>query len=110
MKYFFINIMAVSFINSCTPSSKSYEGYIYNHQKKPLENIKVCEQNKNNCTYTNDKGFFQLRKDKNSIGDLLVFNRESTIDTIKTVWSQHGEKINFSFIEGKNDTLFIDFK
>lgn len=109
MKFSFINIILISF-NSCISSPSFYEGYIYSKDKKPLENIQVCEQNKSNCTYTDKKGFFKLKKDENMISDLIIFNNSKSLDTIKTVWSQHGEKINYSFLEGKKDTLFVHLK
>ncbi|MBW8524059.1 hypothetical protein K0U91_02345 [Chryseobacterium chendengshani] len=106
----FLNIVLVIFLNSCTSMPKFYEGYIFNKDKKPLSNIKVCENNKSNCVYTDSKGYFRLEKQRNSINDLIVFSKSTPVDTIKTVWSQHGEKINYSFVEGKKDTLFLNIK
>ncbi|MCW3161417.1 hypothetical protein [Chryseobacterium oryctis] len=97
---------AIILLWSCS-ASKNYEGYIFNNQKKPVKNIKVCEQYTTNCITTNDKGFFILKKDNTSIRNLVVFSNNKPIDTIRTVWSQHGEKINYSFIEGKKDALFL---
>ncbi|WKL47771.1 hypothetical protein Q1W71_22840 [Flavobacterium pectinovorum] len=56
------------------------------------------------------KAILSLKKNVSSISSLIIYNNDMPIDTIKTVWSQHGEKLNYSFIEGKNDTLFIDVK
>ena len=44
----------------------------------------------------------------NFITDLIIFYKEQPIDTIITAWTLHGELDRYSFIEGKNDTLFID--
>lgn len=94
---------------SCSVAPKYYQGYIYSTKKTPISNIKICEQGTNKCSKTDDFGFFKIEKNKNSINNLVVYNNNSPIDTIKTIWSQHGEKINYSFLENnKKDTLFID--
>ncbi len=93
---------------SCTVTPKYYQGYIYSTKKKPISNIKICEQNTDKCSKTDDSGFFRIEKSENSINDLIVYNDNRAIDTLKTAWSQHGEKINYSFLENKKDTLFIN--
>lgn len=106
----FLNVFLIFFLNSCNTVPKFYEGFIFNKEKKPLSNIKVCEINKNKCTYTNSRGYFKLEKEKSSLNDLIVFYGNKPVDTIKTFWSQHGEKMNYSFVEGKKDTLFINVR
>lgn len=108
MKITFLIAALLFFANSCKTSPQNYEGYVFRGKGKPANNIKVCEENKNNCTTTNQQGFFKLQKQETSIRNLIVFQGNNPIDTIKTVWSQHGEKIKYSFIEGKKDTLFIE--
>lgn len=110
MKINMLSIIVVFFINSCTTSAQNYEGFIYKSKEIPFGNIKICEKSTNNCTQTDSKGFFKLKKNKDSINDLIVFYNNLPVDTIKTPWKQHGEKINYSFIKGKKDTLFIDVK
>lgn len=110
MKQFIFNIIFIFLFNQCASPSKTYEGHIYNKKKEPLANIKICEQNKNNCTHTDGMGFFKLKKNESSINDLVLYKNNKSIDTIKTVWEQHGEKINYSFIQGRKDTIFIDAK
>ena len=61
------------------------------------------------CTTTDANGYFKLNKKPTSVSKLIVFYKEQPIDTIITVWAQGGgEKLMYSFVEGKNDTLFID--
>lgn len=105
----FICICVTIIANSCS-MPRNYQGYVYSSYKKPIQNVKVCEKNTSNCTTTDINGFFVLKKDKQSITDLIIFLDEKPLDTLKTVWSQHGEKLNYSFMEGKNDTLFINRK
>lgn len=97
----FLNIFLIFFLISCNTIPKFYEGYIFSKERKPLSNIKVCEKNKSKCAYTDSKGYFRLEKKKSSINDLIVFSNNKLMDTIKTFWSQHGEKMNYSFVEGK---------
>lgn len=103
----FLNIFLILFINACTAVPDYYEGYIFSSNKKPLANVKVCEEYSTKCVYTNSKGYFKLEMQKKSIRNLIVFSNDKPIDTVRTVWNQHGEKIKYSFIEGKKDTLFI---
>ncbi|MFC3161066.1 hypothetical protein SAMN05443633_101141 [Chryseobacterium arachidis] len=108
MKLYFLNATFIFFLISCVATPDYYEGYIFTKEKKPLPNIKVCEINKNNCTITDNKGFFKMKKTKSSINDLAISYKNKPLDTIKTVWSNHGERISYSFVEGKKDTIFID--
>lgn len=109
MKKIALLIVITVFVLSCKSKINYYEGYICNMDKKPLSKVKVCKMHKlNEYSITDEKGFFRINKALNFIDDLIVFYDEKPIDTIRTVWSQHGEKIIYSFLEGKNDTLFID--
>ena len=109
-KYILLSLFVI--ISSCGGNSsfKYYEGHIYDENKKPLPNIKVCKMyhTPTDCTTTDANGYFKINKDPTSIPDLIVFYKEQPIDTIRTVWAQAGERIMYSFVEGKNDTLFID--
>jgi hypothetical protein len=51
-----------------------------------------------------------LKKNETSINNLIVFYDDKPIDTLVTVWSQHGERIEYSFIENKKDTLYINLE
>lgn len=111
MKTLLLNIFLIaSSFNGCKDRPKFYEGYIYTKEKMPISNVKICELGTINCSETDANGFFKIKKDRERISDLIVFYKNSPIDTIKTAWSQHGERISYSFIEGKKDTLFVDVK
>lgn len=55
-------IPILMFMGACLPSIRNYEGYIYNIQKEPVEGLKICEQRSENCSFTNSKGYFKLKK------------------------------------------------
>ena len=58
---------------------------------------------------TDANGYFKINEDPTSMTYLIVFYKEQPIDTIRTRWAQGGgEKLMYSFVEGKKDTLFID--
>ena len=108
-KYILLSMFVV--ISSCGGNSdfRYYEGHIYDRNKKPLPNIKVCRGYKlTACTMTDTNGYFKLNMSPNFMTDLIIFYKEQPIDTIITAWTLHGELDRYSFIEGKNDTLFID--
>jgi len=106
-----ILFLTLAFLLFCCKNKKVnfYEGHIYDENKKPLPNIKVCRGYKlTACTMTDANGYFKLNMTPNFITDLIIFYKEQPIDTIITAWTLHGELDRYSFIEGKNDTLFID--
>ena len=107
-----ILFLTLAFLLFCCKNRKInfYEGHIYDENNTPLPNIKVCKMyhTPTDCTMTNANGYFKINKDPTSIPDLIVFYKEQPIDTIRTLWTQAGERIMYSFVEGKNDTLFID--
>ncbi len=109
-------ILFTIFLNFCNCSTNKgfnfYEGHIYSKNKIPVKTLEVFEKDRpNNKTFTDDMGFFKLKKQKNSISTfLIVKNREVLIDSIQVVRTSGGEKINYYFVEGTKDTLFIDIK
>ena len=111
-KYIPLSLFVI--ISSCGGNSdysnfRYYEGHIYDKNNNPLPNIKVCRGYKlTACTMTDTNGYFKLNMTPNFITDLIIFYKEQPIDTIITAWTLHGELDRYSFIEGKNDTLFID--
>ena len=111
-KYILLSLFVI--ISSCGGNSdysnfRYYEGHIYDRNNNPLPNIKVCRGYKlTACTMTDTNGYFKLNMTPNFITDLIIFYKEQPIDTIRTVWAQAGERLVYSFIEGKKDTLFID--
>ena len=111
-KYILLSLFVI--ISSCGGNSdysnfRYYEGHIYDRNNNPLPNIKVCRGYKlTACTTTDANGYFKLNMTPNFITDLIIFYKEQPIDTIITAWTLHGELDRYSFIEGKNDTLFID--
>ena len=108
-KYILLSLFVI--ISSCGGNSsfKYYEGHIYDENKKPLPNIRVCRGYKlTTCTMTDANGYFKLNKKPTSVSKLIIFYKEQPIDTIRTVWAQAGERLMYSFVEGKKDTLFID--
>ena len=107
-----ILFLTLAFLLFCCKNRKInfYEGHIYDENNNPLPNIKVCKMyhTPTDCTMTDANGYFKINEDPTSMTDLIVFYKEQPIDTMRTLWTQAGERIMYSFVEGKNDTLFID--
>lgn len=97
-------------IFSCNSKDSYYAGYIYNHENKPIENVKIYQMDSiKNFTFTNSKGSFYLKRDKNWVSDLVI-NYDNKLDTIRTIGKQGGEKINYFFIDSIKDTIFLKTK
>jgi hypothetical protein len=104
------HILFLTFLSlyGCKSKDSFYSGYIYDFNKNPLANVKVCELDSvKNYTITNSKGFFYLKRNKNWISDLIL-KYNNKLDTIRTVGKQGGEKVNYFFIDNNKDTLFIE--
>lgn len=95
---------------SCSDKIKFYHGYIFDSDKKPIVGIKVYEDdNFKNYSLTDKNGYFNISEENNFGGNLIVVkNDEVVLDTIWTVFSNHGDTLNYGFVNGRNDTLFID--
>ena len=113
MKNIFLKSLLFLFITKCSDNISYYEGHIYSSKKEPISDLKVYQREDSlNISGTTDKnGFFKIKKKENSIATYLIIKKGNEIlDSIRIVGTQGGERIIYSFIEGKNDTLFIDIK
>ena len=119
--YLFV-VMAIS----CSQKISYYEGYIYNSENKPLSNLFIYAENDsiNIKGYTDENGFFKIKKKENSIvNHLKIKKKENSIvnhlkikkngkilDSIKIIGIRGGEQIDYAFVNGKNDTIIINEK
>ncbi|MCS3868593.1 hypothetical protein J3D55_001509 [Chryseobacterium ginsenosidimutans] len=104
-------ILFVTFISSCTKTTPKYmHGYIYNSQKKPLKGIKIEDPyNISLSTFTNSKGYFKINA--LSKGEFLYVKKNNIkLDSIYIVRTHPERGVSYAFVEGRNDTLFIDLK
>lgn len=70
-------------ILGCThPIEDTYKGYIYMN-KEPLKGIKVLEENTNNHTFTNEEGYFALRRENLTLINNLIVEINNSKDTIE---------------------------
>lgn len=112
-KFISIFIALVILCNSCQENFKYYEGYIYSRYRKPLQGLRVEKKYyKDDFAITDSLGYFRIKEKKNSGSGFLMVStkQEILIDSIQVVRKAGGEQVNFYFVEGRNDTLFIDFK
>lgn len=90
----------------CKTTPRFYRGYVY-HNNRPLFNVLVKADNPNflEKTTTDSLGFFKLSKSPNSLVSLIFIKEKFKSDTIPSVWSQHGEKIKYTFLNKELDTI-----
>lgn len=102
------------FLFSCSAAKQPYyHGYVYDEvTKKPLANVLVKENTLGNpkSTRTDAKGYFKIENKTQFFSDLIFSDAQHRPDTIPTAWTQHGEKMNFTFVTSKLDTAFLRSK
>lgn len=87
-----------------------YYGYVYDIiDKKPLKNVLVKTSIVINPRFikTDSTGYFKLHKQDELINDLIFIEDNYKTDTIPTVWSQHGEKLEYHFLNEIPDTVYL---
>ena len=101
----------IIFFCCCRTQINYYQGYIYDFDRQPIVGVKVYSPYDTIGTFgiTDSNGFFQIKKPKHIISNFLyIKNLHTIIDSIRIVGSHGGEQLHYSFVDGKNDTLFID--
>ena len=93
---------------SCRPDF--YHGYVYDADTmQPLPGVSVRENSVSHIQFSNtdEKGYFKIENHTNSHQNLIFSAKGYRVDTMLTIWSQHGETISYSFINIKPDTIFL---
>lgn len=109
MKQKILSILFLALLVQCSGKIKFYHGYVYGEDGVPLENIRIFEDdNLRESALTDKNGYFKLEEKNSFSGDLVIMLSDSTvIDTIKTAYAVHGERIRYQFINGTSDTIWI---
>ena len=109
MKIFAI-ILVVAFYACSTKEPKYIQGYIYNEYRKPVKGIKIEDPNNNILfSISDDKGYFRINQMRKGTY-LYVIKDEKKIDSIYVVRTHPERGMSYSFVEGKNDTVFVNMK
>ncbi|MFK7050525.1 hypothetical protein FLACOL_02146 [Flavobacterium columnare] len=109
MKFFLLLFTLVC--TNCENFDNDYSGYVYDRStKKPLSKVLVRENFVKNSkqAFTDSNGFFKIKNDSEAITDLVFLLNGYKSDTAVTAWSQHGEKMEYRFLNKKNDTIFLE--
>ncbi|MEO5910237.1 MAG: hypothetical protein ABIP95_05075 [Pelobium sp.] len=106
-------LLFVLFIyTGCSPEIKDdYSGYIYN-DGVPMKKIKIIENtDSRNYTYTDEKGFFYLKRaNKDFVNELIIQDGIKT-DTIYLAHKGGADgKLTFLFLTTKTDTLDLNLE
>jgi len=86
-------------------NQQNYEGYVYDAiDKKPISGMQVLDLENGTKTTTDQKGYFNLKKN-NDISSSLTFYKEPYYqDTISSIQIQNGERQKELF---KREDIFI---
>lgn len=106
-----IGIFFIVALLACSPKLPTYiHGYICNEDKSPAEGIKVSDpKNETVFAITNSQGYFRINQMIN--GRILdVIFKTKKIGSIYIVRTHPEATMNYSFVEGRNDTLTVDLK
>jgi len=105
-------IIFVIILASCSNKIDYYHGYVYNTENEPIKNLKIEEDDDlKSHSYTDENGYFKILEKNSFGGNLIVYNENNVVlDTIRIVYSNHGEQLNYQFIDGRSDTLFLKMK
>jgi hypothetical protein len=100
-KFFFSTLLLSLF--GCM---KSYNGYVYDYdKKKPIEGVIVNDYINNVKTITDSKGYFSL-KGNSQISSVIIFKKNGYIeDTIESIQIHNGESMEERF-KGEKIYLF----
>lgn len=73
--------------------------------RKPINGVFIKENFSKSfkSTYSNKEGYFKIDNNTKSIGDLIFICNGYQTDTIVTIWSQHGENLQYEFVRKKYD-------
>ena len=104
-KYLFIFLFI--FLN-CNSENDYYFGKVLGENNNPIENAIVTEDNFEEKSKTNEKGYFKLKRNPDWLGNLIFFKEGYITDTIPSFWHQHGKTIQYNFIE--DDTTVLRLK
>jgi hypothetical protein len=106
----YILFPVLTILMSCSKLQKCYSGYVYDEEsREPINRVFIKERFSKDfkSTYSNEKGYFKIDNDSESIGDLIFIRDGYKTDTIVTVWSQHGENLKYRFVRKESDTLYM---
>ncbi|CAA0159531.1 conserved hypothetical protein [Tenacibaculum maritimum] len=103
-------IFALMTFTQCKTGINYYQGHIFSVNNNPIKGLKVYEKyNYKNYSVTNKEGYFRINITKNNIERYLIIeDKNEIIDSIQVIGIQGGERIKYSFIQGKRDTLFLN--
>ena len=98
-------------IISCNKKATFYHGVVIDANKKPIANVNVSLRfDSNKSTFSKENGYFKLSKSPDIIDDLVFSKKGYITDTIFSVWTQHGEKVNYTFLNKSSDTIRLKRK
>jgi len=101
MRYILIFVF-LALITGCT--KKSYYGFVYDYNtNEPIPDVEISDYLNNTKTFTNAEGYFLLKHEGHTSGQLIFKKAGYPTDTFPTVSHPTGERTVEAF---KGDTVF----
>ena len=102
-------VLVFTLLACCNETNDFYQGVVLDENSLPLENVRVFEEfDIESMTKTNKCGHFKLERPNDRLLRLVFVKEGYKTDTIPVVWSQHGESLNYRFLE--NDSSLVRLK
>ncbi len=106
MKYIIFTYLIICTASCDEKSFDYYHGVVIDYNSNSLPGVMVkTEYLKTKPSLTNESGYFKLPKSPNTITSLIFSKDGYVTDTIKSVYSHGGEKLDYRFIFKKIDTI-----
>lgn len=107
MKYIAYIYLLICFL-SCDKELDYYHGVVVDSNLVPISNVTVkTDYSDAIFTETKKTGYFKLSREPNKYGSIIFSKKGYKTDTIRTVWAQSGEFLDYNFINKKIDTIAL---
>lgn len=107
-----ISLLVVFIFCECSQNIKYYHGYVYETKNKPASGliIKSLKQPSDVSIVTDSKGYFKIDNPEWVNNYIYIYRNKTLLDSIQTRRIRGGEQIVHYFVNGRNDTIFLDTK
>ncbi len=108
MKHIASIYLLICFFSCKEKELNYYHGVIVDKNLIPILGVTVKTDYADSVyTKTTKNGYFKLPRKANRYGSLVLKKKGYKTDTVRTIWTQSGEFIDYSFINNKIDTVLL---
>ncbi|MFL0067037.1 hypothetical protein V3A08_15360 [Tenacibaculum maritimum] len=111
MKYITYIYLLICFLSCKEKEVDYYHGVVVDNNLVPISNVMVkTDYSDSIFTKTKKTGYFKLLRTPNKYGSIIFSKKGYKTDTIRTVSTQSGELLDYSFINKKIDTITLELR